>query len=240
MTEVRTNPIINLPQETRLFLENNMRKELSNEQILRILETKFGWVKGVTLKDVEEYRLKIYPGYKQQLKKEVLSFAKLEADILAEIQKPEIVIEGDEDFSEDEQRKVNQIRAHRKLLKELYDGYLKLRSTKEETAKLKYLYQLSAELVIVAGLEASEKSFLSALEEVRKAELKETPDQKFESIISWSIPRLSERCKDLNEASMFMWRTQLFLNEYMKILLESPNAVDANRTLLERIFVKKK
>ena len=242
MPETSANPILRYPLEVRLFLEAKMREPLSNKEIRILFEEKFPWLKGLTSHAVGTYRRKYVPEYKKIL---IAKYGKgreklqeeLEEDILETIKEDE---EASEEFTKSEKQKMNQLKAHKTVLKELWNNYKEIKGSKAETPKARYLELMSRELERIGELEQSERSFLSAMDEIRRAELKETIEQKYDSFISWQLPRLVERCKDLDEARRYLWKLQLFINWYEYILLTTPSIEEANKKLLSQLYAVKK
>jgi hypothetical protein len=236
-----TNIILEFELELRLYLENKMREPLTNQEILALFDEKFPWKKGLTPKSIADYRKRYVPEYKSLLlqrygKEKEQKPAEIEEEILEEVRAADT---EKEEFSADEQKKLNQIRAHRKVLKELWENYLKVRHSKEEVAKGRYLELMSRELEKLGELEQTERSFLSAMDEVRKAEAKLTIVQLFDSLTGWFMPRMVEKAKDNGQALEYLFRLQLFCNDYSKLLLENP-IEQANKILLDKLYAYKK
>lgn len=218
-----------------------MREPLSNKEILALFEEKFPYFEGITYQSVAAYRNKYVPSWKLVLaerygKEKEKTPEILEKEILAVLRETE---EDSEEFTKEELQKINQIKAHKQLLKELWQNYANIKGSTDEVAKHRYLKEMSDELELISTLELSEKSFLMALDSVRQAEAKQTIQQHFDSLIGWFIPRAMEKAKSNSEALEYVFRLSLFLNDYSKLLLENPIKT-ANKILLNKIYAVKK
>lgn len=241
-----SSPILTLPYEERLWLETKMRQLplIAPKEILTLYEEKFPFRRGlITSQSINAYRKRL-PGWRELKKlnlerlegKRELPQEELEAEILKEVKEAE---DASEEFTKDAKQKVNQLKAHRQVLKELWQNYSRIRDSKEEVSKSRYLEHLSKELVQIGELEISEKSLLAAMDTIRQAELKQSIKQHFDSLISFFIPRMMEKSSSGAEALEYVFRLNLFLNDYSKLLLNYPVA-EANRVLLEKLYTIKK
>lgn len=237
-----SNPILQQPLEVRLFLESKMKDDLTNKEILEIFLTKFTWIKGITSRHIASYRNRYVPNYKQVLlqrygREREKPESEIEEEILQEVREAEL--SGDE-FNKKEQQKINMLRAHRAILKELWNNYRSVKDTKDETAKKNYLEGLVKVLSAVRELESSEQSFLSAIDECRKAELKLTPENYIDSLCGWFIPRCMDKCKDKDQASKVIDLLKMYLDDYKKVLDSSKDIAEANKEILQKLYVSNK
>lgn len=233
-----------MPQEVRFALAAQMRKPISDEEVAKWLKTNFPFTK-ISLKAIKAERKKQCPTYKylvNQVEDKTLNDLETE-EILEE--EPEVQeqirkLSDEPEFFDGETEKIDMLIAHRWTLKEYYTNYKLVKNTTEDQSKIKYLDSISKELAIITDLESAEKSFISALGEVKLAEQKMTPAQHFDSITGWFIPRMVEKTKTQQEALDLLFLLQMFLNDFSKIILESANLTDAQRRLLEKLYTSKK
>ena len=243
---VKGNPILSLPLEIRLFLDSQCRTKLTHKEIKEKLILEFPWLgsQGITTNHIRSYRTKTFPNYKELilqrygLKAETKEefTPEIEAEILEEVKEAE---EEGEEFTKEEQRKINMLRAHRKLLSELWANYQKVKNSQFDVAKGRYIQLMAEELGLISQLESSEKSFLSAMDEIRKAEQKMSIESHVDSLKGWFWPRAMEKAKDTSQAQEFLVNFQSYLTYYGKLLSEH-SVADANRILLERLYSLKK
>lgn len=241
-----SNPIIALEPEERQWLDKKVFELplLTDKEVRILFEETFPYRRGIiSTANIRSYRSK-RPGW-QEVKKINLERLEgkrdktpeeLEVEILSQVREEE---DEDKEFTKEEKRKINQLRAHRRILTELWKSYKNVRGTNREVAKGRYLELLARELERIAELEVSEKSLLAAMDTIRQAELKQTIKQHFDSLISFFIPRMMEKSSSGAEALEYIFRLNLFLNDYSKLLLNYPVA-EANRVLLEKLYTIKK
>jgi hypothetical protein len=125
------------------------------------------------------------------------------------------------------------------VLREIWDNYVNIRESDDERAKKDYLTLIETTLEKIEKQEMAEASFFSAMEECRKAELNMTIQQHYDSIISWVIPRMAEKGQSQHEILEYLFKLQLFLNYYSKIIMDSTGVADANMRLLEELYGEK-
>lgn len=241
MTE-STNPILAQPLEVRLWLEAKMKEDLTSKEILELFLTQFPWVKGVKVSHVTSYRKKYLPHYKELIlqrygKEREKPPEEIEEEILQEVRDAEV---ADDEFTKDEKRKTNMIKAQKTLLKEMYENYRAIKSSTDETTKKNYLVEMAKQLIVIGDLEASEKSFLSSMNEIRLAELRLTVDQYLDSICGWFLLRMFDRAGSKEKALEAIRILHLFLEDYKSTLEGAKDIVDANKKTLEKLYVSKK
>ena len=154
----KPNNILAQPFEIKLWLETQMKNDLTNKEIFALFQNQFPWVQNITVSDITQYRKKYIPNYQDLImqrrgKKAQQLPEEIEQEILKEIQETE---ETGEEFSKNEQQKINMLRAQRTILGEMYKNYVAMRTTSDETTKIKYLDSLSKQLQIIGTLEQSE------------------------------------------------------------------------------------
>ncbi len=240
------NPILSLPLEIRMWIDSKIGTDMTHKEILSELLENYPWLgsKGITTRHIRNYRTKVRPEYKELiLKRHGLKAEEPEeltpedeAEILEEVKEAE---DEGEEFTKEERRKINMLLAHRRLLKELWTNYQKIKNSREEVAKGRYIQLMAEALEHISQLEASEKSFISALDECRKSELKMSAEKYVDSLEGWFLLRLFEKTKDNKQASEILSGLQNFLSEYAK-LLETNSVADTNRQVLERLYAKRK
>ena len=241
------NPILNLSLEIRMWLDSKCREPLSNSQIHELLIQQFPWINpdDISSQHISHYRNKFHPEYKNLLlekygKKSQKKPEEIEAEILQEVAEAEQEqAEGEEFTSKDEKRKTNLLRAYRKLLREAYGNYLKVKDTKAETSKAKWVEVIQKILENIQSLEEVEKSLLTALDEVRRSSEKETTEQKLDSIFGWFVPRLLDKCKDNKDAQDKIFMLEMYLNSVNYFLLTESNLKNVNDRILKMLYVRK-
>jgi len=244
MTEVKAkaNPLLDQPLEIRLFLEGKMREDLSNKEILALLNQKFPFVNGITSQNVAAYRKRFVPNYQEMIlqkygKQAQKNPEELEDEILKEIREAEA---SGEEFTKEEQRKINMLHAHRTILKEYWENYRIVKPTKDETAKKNYLDSMVKVLAAIKELESSERSFLSAMDSIRKAEQTMDLEKYMDSIRGWWVPRCMEKAASKEQALLAIDSLKTFLDEYKQVVVNSANCAAANLVVLEKLYVKEK
>ena len=222
----------------KAWLEVQFAKPVSNEWILNELHKHFKYLADYPLKEIEIYRRSIVPDYETLLPKndsELPPFEKIEEEVKEEIAK----VKDEEIFSRDETKKLNLLKSHRMVLRETWDNYLSIKNGDDENSKKNYLTLTELILEKIEKQEMAEASFFSAIEEVRKAESQMTISQHFDSMISWGIPRMAEKGKDQHEILEYLFKLQVFLNYYTKIIMESTSVSEANLRLLEELYAER-
>lgn len=226
-----------------MWAEAKMREDLTNSEILALFNEKFPFVQGITERHIASYRKRYVPFYQDLIlarygkKSESQLPASVEEEILAEVREAE---ETGEEFTKEEARKINMIKAFRAVLKEMWLNYRAVKTTKDEQSKRGYLVEILKALSAIKELEQAEKSFISAIDEIRKAEQKLTPEQLLESIETWHFLRLAEKAQDKGKVTALVDSLIGFLQNY-KVLLNSLASVeDANKEILAKVFVNEK
>jgi thiamine kinase-like enzyme len=191
---------------------------------------------------VAAYRKKFVPNYQEMIlqkygKKAQTNPDELEDEILKEIREAEA---SGEEFTKEEQRKINMLHAHRTILKEYWENYRVVKPTKDEGAKSKYLEGLIRVLAAIKELEQSEKSFLSAMDSIRKAENLMTLEKYLDSIRAWWVPRCMEKAPSKEQALLAIDSLKTFLDEYKQVVVNSANCAAANLVVLEKLYVSQK
>jgi hypothetical protein len=244
MTEVKAkaNPLLDQPLEIRLWLESRMREELTNKEILALLNQKFPFVNGITSQNIASYRKKYTPNYQELMLQKYGMKAQtnpddVEQEILAEIREAET---AGEEFTKEEKRKINMLTAYRRILSEMWNNYRVVKPTKDETAKRGYLVEMIKALTVIKELEAGEKSFLSAMDSVRKAENAMDLEKYMDSIRGWWVPRCMEKAPSKEQALVAIDSLKTFLDEYKQVVVNSANCAAANLVVLEKLYVKEK
>jgi len=236
------NKILGLPLEIRLWIETKCRDDITNSEIITLLNEKFPYVEGITPQNIASFRKKICPNYKELLlerygKKAQKPEAEIEEEILEAVRESEAL---DAEFSIEEKKKMNLLKSTKTVLKEMWDNYRRIRNTTDEQAKKGYLVEISKVLVQVRELEAQERDILSSFAEIRKSEAKLTLEQYEDSIKGWFILRASEKAPTKEEAIQFLERLKVYLDQYKLILEKSTDKDDAVRTMLQQLYVLKK
>jgi len=238
----KANPLLSQPLEVRMWAESKMREDLTNQEILALFNEKFPFINGITTQHIAGYRRKYVPNYQEMIlqkygKKAQTNPDELEDEILKEIREAEA---SGEEFTKEEQRKINMLHAHRTILKEYWENYRIVKPTKDETAKKNYLDSMVKVLAAIKDLEASERSFLSAMDSIRKAENLMTPEKYLDSIKGWWILRAAEKAPSKEKALEAIDSLKTFLDEYKQVVNNSANCAEANLVVLEKLYVKEK
>ena len=235
------NIILGLPLEIRLYLEAKCRDNITNTEILALLNEKFPYVEGVTPQSIASFRKKVCPNYKELLlerygKKAQKPESEIEEEILEAVRESE---EAGEEFSKNETQKINMLKAHKRILKELYEQYKSVKNSTDEVAKKNYLESMLKCLSSIREQEAAERDILSAFADVRKAEAKLTPEQAFDSLKGWFILRASEKCKSKEETEKYIIDLKVYLDNYLIILQKSSSIEESVKEMLAKLYVSK-
>jgi len=108
-------------------------------------------------------------------------------------------------LTEEDKEKINTIKKHRRILKELWENYQNCKADRRaESSKVRYLEQMSRQLIIISDLESVEKSLMSQLAEVRKAQEEETAEQTLDYICGWALCRLVEKAQEPKNAQFLL------------------------------------
>lgn len=236
------NKILGLPLEIRLYLEAKCREDITNTEILALLSEKFPYIEGITPQNVASFRKKICPNYKELLLERYSQKPKkpefeIEEEILEAVRESEA---ADEEFNKEESQKINMLKAHKRILKELYEQYKTVKNSADQNAKKNFLESMLKCLASIREQEAAEKDILSSFAEIRKSEAKLTLEQYEDSIKGWFILRASEKAPNKEEAIQFLERLKVYLDQYKLILEKSTDKEDAVRTMLQQLYVLKK
>jgi hypothetical protein len=231
---------IELSADIKHWLLLQFQKPIPTNKILKEMKESFKWTKDFPLAELESYRLSITPDYKKTLPSIENDISKIQEEVKVEAEIYEAVaesmVDSEDDFSKDERKKLNMLKSHRKILKELWNNYNAIRGYDDEMSKVKYLDSMTKELQVISQFEASERDFLSAMSEIRKAEEKMTLEQNLDSIMSWWIPRMAEKGKSKNEILEGIFKLQLMLNFYSRLIMQEDDTDHANRELLEALY----
>ena len=126
-------------------------------------------------------------------------------DLEDEIEKQSVFVDTSEKhlLDSEDQSKINAIRTHRRILAENWENYMNLKSTgsENENAKAGYLDRCSRELTTIQNLEETEKSLISMLSEVKKAEEEETAEDLIDYIVGYCWPLLISKIGDEEKIS---------------------------------------
>ncbi len=240
--EKRRNPLLDQPLEVRMVVENWCREDLTTQEILVLFNEKYPWISGITTQHIAFYRKKYVPHFKELLltrygKKSEKKTEDLEEEILEQIQEEKTT---GEEFSKTEQEKTNILRAKKVILNEMYSNYKNIRSSTDETGKKNYLVEMSKILGDILELEQAERSFSSAMDEVRKTELNMDIVRYFDSITGWFIPRMLGRSSSKEQASEYIIKLHNYLNDFQQIISKSSLMEEALRDLLQHLYASKK
>ena len=224
-----------LPMEVRDWLEVQFKKPISNETILAELQKHCKWITKFPLKEIAEYRSTVNPGYEKLLEKESgpLPIEEIEEEVEEQLARAK---EDEEPFSRDEKKALNLLRSHRRVLAETWENYKLIKPGDDERAKKDYLMLMENVLGKVEVLTANEESLMSALDTVRQAEVEMSIESHFDSLCGWFLPRMAEKGKDQHEILEYLFKLQLFMNYYSKIVMDSTSISEANKRLLEEIY----
>lgn len=143
-------------------------------------------------------------------------------------------------LSPEDLTKLNPITKHRRLLLENWNNYQALikESSTNETAKAKYLDSVAKEVDIISNLESKEKNLLTMLDEVKKAEEVETPDQFRDYLEGYCLPKLASKAKELPKIKEQFDILKSKIDLCYKIMTESPNIEEGTRNFLKAIYTR--
>ena len=137
------------------------------------------------------------------------------------------------DFSEDllneeDEKKINAIKVHRRLLAEHWKNYRALidNNSLNETAKINYLSNCSREVVLLLDLEVTEKSIVAMLGEVKKKEKEESAEQLTSYIGGYSFPKLWEKAKSLEHLQKLIGKLKSQLDILVETVVKVGNVED--------------
>lgn len=215
-----------LPEQKSWLIEQLIRGK-SLEEVVEGFKFKFRH-KGPTL-NVEllrEFAVEQVPGWMEKT---------LEKAVEKEIQKVE---EEDEPFiTKDEGKKINAIRKHRRILKELWENYKRCKvERRAETSKIRYLETMAKEVIILQELERQERSLMSQLDVVRKAEEKETVEQSLDHLLGWVIPQLLRKAKDTENSQFLLELVEKHITMLKGILKQTETVEQAIRVYLNQLY----
>ncbi len=196
---------------SQILLEN----KYTLSEIVQLFQVKFRASRTkFTVEDLREFA-----------KENLASWTERESPGLAEViaEQTEGVEESKDLLEPEDQKKINPVSKHRRILLENWKNYQSLLDAEStnETAKNKYLETISKEIDKIAELEAKEKSILSMLEEVKKAEEAETPDQFRDYLEGYCIPKLATKTKDLAKIKEHLAKVKERSELFVKIM-ETP------------------
>ena len=230
--------IVELNGEIRAWLELQFHKPILTEDIYTTFKTSFPWT-NIPYEDILHYREEIVPDYESLLPEKpklpepkVESIKYLEEDIYEQLE----TVEDENDFERDERKKLNMLHSYRIVLRETWNNYKMIQKDGDDSAKAKYLDLLPKILGKIEEFITAEKSFLTAMGEVKKAEEKLTIEQCTDSIISWWIPRMAEKGTSKNDVLEHLFKLQLMINYYTKLIMDEPDTEHANKELLSAIY----
>jgi len=195
--------------ECRSWLEQQLVEQKFNlEEIKQLFDIKFPLNKvQFTLDDLRDYAIKHIKGWSEPA-------PGLGKAVEEEVSKVE---DTREFLTEEDREKVNAIKKHRRLLKEYWQNYRRLKTLGTNvTSQIKCLENISKELVLLQELEGQERTILSLLDEVRKAEEREPPEDHLDYIVGWAVPQLCRKVEKVGDA-IFLLKT---LNKNVKKLVE--------------------
>jgi hypothetical protein len=152
------------------------------------------------------------------------------------------VIVDDNFLNSSDAKKIDVIQKHRRLLLENWDNYwsLKKGESPNENAKKSYLDGVRDELKILTELESKEKSFLSIMEEVRKMEESETPEQWIDYVCGYCLQKIATKVNDTNKFKGLMHDLKGHINTFVDIMEKAPNTEEGIRRFLTKLYTPPK
>jgi hypothetical protein len=141
-------------------------------------------------------------------------------------------------LNSEDQKKINMISKHRRLLLENWENYMRLKEgeSPNETAKQGYLKSVSEELKLLTDLEAKEKSLLSMLEEVKSAEEKETAEQFRDYIEGYCLQKIAFKLNDVKKIKKQFDLLKERISLFEEIMEEYPSIEEGVRIFLQKIY----
>ena len=239
------NPILSQTMEVRLWLEAHLKEDLTNKDILILLNQTFPFIKNIKEIDIAKYRKVVVPKYQQMIiekqSKRLQASTKIESEVEKEIlDQVKQVEETGYEFTKSNSEKVDILKSHRFLLAETWNNYTTVRETDNDKAKKEYTDQLLKILAEIKELESLEKSLLSALGSVREAEQKMTVQQYLDHIEGFDLLRCTEKCKSKEEAINALSEIQKFIEAFKIVVVEASDSAEATRIMLQRLYTTKK
>ncbi len=138
----------------------------------------------------------------------------------------------------EDNKKINVIDKHRRLLLENWENYIRLKEgeSPNENAKQGYLKAVSEELRLLTDLEAKEKSLLSMLEEVKEAEEKETAEQFRDYIEGYCLQKIAFKLKEVSKIKEQMELLKKNITLFEETVEKAPSLDEGIRTFLKKIY----
>lgn len=243
MSEV--NPISSLSMEVRISLENWMKGDYSNNEILVLFNEKFPYIKGITEKNIANYRRIVVPKYQkmiitkqaEKLNKASKTEEALEKEILQQVKFAE---EAGEEFNKPSNQKIEMLKAYRVILAEMWNNYTAIKDSDDESQKRGYLVEIIKALTVIKELEHAEKSLLTALAEVRAKEQEMKGENYLDHIKGWVMLRMCERYKSKEKAIEALDNLKVTIDIYKDVIGACDSCDDANKIMLEKIYDARK
>jgi len=234
-----------IPNQIRPLIVLRMQTAKTVDEVVETILKKYPLMAQVDPAKVREYILekdplweekrKNPPKKKEKPKPAPIEESSLEAEVTEEIKKlPAWKPEGE--FSRDEKEKLDMLHGHRVILFELWNNYMKIRESRQDTQKKGYLESIARELDAIQKLESAERDLMSALEEVRKAEEAETAEQALDSVLGWRIKRIIQKATDEKHAVTLIDKLSIELLNISIDLKIGANKTEAISRLEKRIY----
>jgi len=217
--------------ECRSWLEQQLVEQKFNlEEIKQLFDIKFPLNKvQFTLDDLRDYAIKHIKGWSEPA-------PGLGKAVEEEVSKVE---DTREFLTEEDREKVNAIKKHRRLLKEYWQNYRRLKTLGTNvTSQIKCLENISKELVLLQELEGQERTILSLLDEVRKAEEREPPEDHLDYIVGWAVPQLCRKVEKVEDAIFLLKMLKKNVNKFLEILKEEKEQEEQDLEYAIRVYLE--
>jgi hypothetical protein len=224
--------IVDLDTEAKMWIETELEQGiLTLEEIIENFKMEFPHLaRKVSLDDLKFFVQETKPDWKEPQQS-----SELEDLVKTELRKG--VQTGDFLGAEDE-KKINQIAKHRRLMAEAWKLYEKIREKplKHEQDKKSYLDFISKELQVLATLEESERGVLSLFQEVKEAESKETAEQHLDWIYGWCLQNLLRKAGSAEKGLEMLSRLDEKIKLLKELLQKQPDVEETIKNYLRALY----
>ncbi len=233
---------LDLPPEAEMFLTEKLKEgKLSLREIKTAFNVMYPYL-NIKLKDKDLKNLaeNIMGGEWKEKPEEELS-----ETVEKEIKKAII----DEEIVSDGEKKIDQTKRHRQVLKEAWENYQRIKWDKNaELAKAKWLDTVSKELVLLETLEEAEKGIQAQMAEIRAKEEEESAEDMLDYIYGYSLQILLMKAKTFEKGKELFKILQEKINIFLGLIEENEkeileekkkNIEEIIRDYLEKLYSKK-
>lgn len=215
-----------LTTEAEMWLNQTLlENRKSIKEIREELQLKF----NVKLPEekLRQYATENLPEWKERTVEDI------EQSVEAEINRAPI----DEEFVTEAEKKLDQTKKHRRVLKEIWENYQRIKFDKrQEQNKTRYIDLMSKELDKLQVLEEQERGFLSVLEEVKKSEDEEQIENFRDYVEGYVLPKIVSKAGNGKKAEEQLNLLAEKVSLYKKILEKNNDLIEANKIYLQELY----